>query len=66
MLVGRSAPGVGELAASVRAWSGAPEASAPGYGTRVPAPLAALVNGAMARAQDADTFHERALVWSLA
>ncbi len=45
-----------------KTWGGAPEATVLGYGIKVPAPHAALVNGTMARAQDYDAFHERALV----
>ncbi|HEV7800609.1 MAG TPA: MmgE/PrpD family protein [Burkholderiales bacterium] len=62
MLVGRSAAGVPELAATVREWGGAPEASILGYGFKAPAPQAALVNGTMARAHDYDALHERAIV----
>lgn len=51
MRVGASAVGVPELAASVRNAGGAQEASVLGYGFKVPAAQAALVNGTMARAQ---------------
>lgn len=62
MLVGAAAAGVPELVASVREWGGAREASVIGHGFKAPAPLAALVNGTMARAQDYDALHERAIV----
>ena len=50
MLVGASATGVPELAASVRQSGGAPESSVIGYGFKAPAAQAAMVNGAMADA----------------
>jgi 2-methylcitrate dehydratase PrpD len=62
MLVGRNAAGIPELAATVRDWGGTPEASVLGYGFKAPAPMAALVNGAMARAHDYDALHERAIL----
>jgi 2-methylcitrate dehydratase PrpD len=62
MLVGASAAGVPELAASVRQTGGAPESSVLGYGFKAPAAQAAMVNGAMARAQDYDALHERGIV----
>jgi 2-methylcitrate dehydratase PrpD len=62
MLVGASAAGVPELAASVRQSGGAPESSVIGYGFKAPAAQAAMVNGAMARAQDYDALHERGIV----
>jgi 2-methylcitrate dehydratase PrpD len=62
MLVGRSAAGVPELVQTVREWGGAPEATVLGYGFKAPAPHAALINGTMARANDYDALHERAIV----
>ncbi|MEQ1773902.1 MAG: MmgE/PrpD family protein [Burkholderiales bacterium] len=62
MLVGASAAGVPELAASVRQSGGTPESSVIGYGFKAPAAQAAMVNGAMARAQDYDALHERGIV----
>ena len=62
MLVGASATGVPELAASVKQTGGAAEASVLGYGFKAPAAQAAMVNGAMARAQDFDALHERGIV----
>ena len=62
MQVGACAAGVTELAASVRASGGAPEASVLGHGFKAPAAQAAMVNGAMARAQDYDALHERGIV----
>jgi 2-methylcitrate dehydratase PrpD len=62
MLVGRSAAGVPELVQTVREWGGAAEATVLGYGFKAPAPHAALVNGTMARANDYDALHERAIV----
>jgi len=62
MLVGASAVGVPELAASVRQSGGAAQASVLGHGFKAPAAQAAMVNGAMARAQDYDALHERGIV----
>ena len=62
MLIGATASGVPALAASVREWGGAAEAGIVGQKLRVPAPAAALVNGAMARAHDYDALHERGIV----
>jgi 2-methylcitrate dehydratase PrpD len=62
MRVGAAAAGVAELAASVRQTGGAPQASVLSYGFKAPAAQAAMVNGAMARAQDYDALHERGIV----
>lgn len=47
-------------------WGGAPEATLIGYGDRVPAHHAAMVNGTLARALELDEVHEMALVHSAA
>jgi 2-methylcitrate dehydratase PrpD len=62
MLVGSAASGIEELLASAQEWGGAPQARVLVHGTRLPAHHAAVVNGAMARAHDFDSFHESAMV----
>lgn len=62
MLVGSAAAGVDDLLASARRWGGIGEATVLVHGDRLPAPLAALINGTMARAHDFDSFHESAMV----
>lgn len=47
-------------------WGGAPEATLIGFGERVPAHHAAMVNGNLARALELDEVHEMALVHSAA
>ncbi len=42
---------------AVREWAGAEQATAIGYGTRLPAPWAALVNGTLAHSLDFDDTH---------
>lgn len=58
MLAGSGAPGCPELANLCRAWGGAPQSRVIGQEQRLPAPLAALANGAMARAVDFDDVFE--------
>ncbi|MCF8043634.1 MAG: MmgE/PrpD family protein [Desulfarculaceae bacterium] len=58
MLAGSGAPGCPELVGLCRTWSGAPQSRVIGQGQRLPAPLAALANGAMARAVDFDDVFE--------
>jgi 2-methylcitrate dehydratase PrpD len=62
MLVGSSASGIGTMAELVRRWGGKPESRVLLHGTKVPLPNAVLVNAAMARAHDFDSFHETAMV----
>jgi 2-methylcitrate dehydratase PrpD len=62
MLVGSSASGIGTMAELFRAWGGKPESRIFLSGTKVPLPNAVLVNAAMARAHDFDSFHETAMV----
>jgi len=50
----------------VRRWGGAAEATLIGYGDRVPAHHAAIVNGTLARALELDEVHEMGLVHSAA
>jgi 2-methylcitrate dehydratase PrpD len=59
---GRSAPGVGEVAALAAEWGGAPQALIWGSDTRVPAHHAAWVNGMMAHARDYDDTHDVAVL----
>lgn len=59
---GYSAAGVQDLAGLVRDWGGKPEASIWGTATRVPAPMAALVNGMMSHARDFDDTHDAAVL----
>lgn len=63
-VAGRQAPGVTELAAIVRDWSGKPEASVlwASDALRLPAPSAAWLNGVMAHARDYDDTHDQAIL----
>ncbi len=58
MLAGSGAPGCPELVGLCRAWGGAPQSRVIGQEQRLPAPLAALANGTMARAVDFDDVFE--------
>ena len=60
LLGGRAAPGIGTMRELVQGWGGRPEATIVPAGPRVPAPQAALVNGAMAHALDFDDTHDLA------
>jgi len=65
-IAGIDAEGCGELVGLVQRWGGAAEASLIGYGTRVPAHHAALVNATLARALELDDVHEQGLVHATA
>ena len=62
IIAGSSAKGIGTFADLLRDWGGKPESSIFIYGDKVPAPNAVACNAAMARANDFDAFHERAMV----
>jgi len=53
-LAGAGAPGVDSVLRAATAWGGTTESSVYAHGLRLPAPLAALVNGVMATARDFD------------
>jgi 2-methylcitrate dehydratase PrpD len=61
-LAGSSAPGIAIVREQLREWGGAPEATALVFGDRLPAPWAALLNGAMIQARDFDDTHHEAIV----
>jgi len=54
MLAGTAAPGIDTMVTMARGWGGNAQASVLGAGLRLPAPLAAWCNGAMARALEVD------------
>lgn len=54
MLAGSSAEGIDAILGLAASWGGAPQARVIGTGMRLPAPLAAWCNGAMARAREID------------
>jgi 2-methylcitrate dehydratase PrpD len=54
MLAGSSASGIDTVVDLAKGWGGAEEACVVGFGSRVPAPVAAWCNGAMARAREID------------
>lgn len=54
MIAGRAAPGIDAMVALAGQWGGSAQARIIGSGLRVPAPLAAWCNGAMARALELD------------
>ena len=62
IIAGSSAKGIGTFADLLRDWGGKPESSIFIYGDKVPAPNAVAGNAAMARANDFDAFHEKAMV----
>ena len=62
IIAGSSAKGIGTFADLLRDWGGKPESSIFIYGDKVPAPNAVACNAAMARANDFDAFHEKAMV----
>ena len=66
ILAGSSAPGVREIVAQIEEWGGAAQSAVAAFGTRAPAPFAALANGAMAHARDFDDTHDVAGVHSCA
>ncbi|MEN7431523.1 MmgE/PrpD family protein [Chromobacterium sp. TRC.1.1.SA] len=53
-IAGAEDPDVGILAGVVESWGGAPQAAVLGRRTRLPAPMAALLNGAASRVLDFD------------
>ena len=59
---GWSAAGVRDLAGLVRDWGGKPEARVWCSDIRVPAPMAAWVNGMMSHARDFDDTHDAAVL----
>jgi 2-methylcitrate dehydratase PrpD len=61
-LAGVTAEGVAEVRDLVRDWGGKPEAQVLWSDLRVPAPMAAWINGIMAHARDYDDVHEKAIV----
>jgi len=61
-LAGTVAAASPELVSQVLHWGGREESTIINYGQKVPAPLAALVNGTMARALDFDDVYEPATV----
>lgn len=54
MLAGTSAEGIDAILGLASIWGGAPQARVIGTGLRLPAPIAAWCNGAMARAREID------------
>ena len=54
MLAGSSASGIDTVVSLAKGWGGTEEAHVVGFGCRVPAPVAAWCNGAMARAREID------------
>src|SRR5512135_2011881 len=54
MLAGSTAPGIDTVVRLAKGWGGVPEAHVVGFGTHLPAPLAAWCNGTMARALEID------------
>ena len=52
------APGISEVHDRMKAWGGAPEASALVFGTKLPVPSAAFLNSVMAHALDYDDLHD--------
>jgi 2-methylcitrate dehydratase PrpD len=62
MVAGSKAPGVVELAEMVKDWAGKKESTVVAFDCRVPAPFAALVNGAMGHALDFDDGHDGAIL----
>jgi 2-methylcitrate dehydratase PrpD len=61
-VAGVDADGIPALRALASGWGGKPQASVVGWGTKLPAPLSALVNAATARALELDDVHEAALL----
>jgi 2-methylcitrate dehydratase PrpD len=62
MVAGSTSVGGPETIALAREWGGAPQAAILAYGDRVPAPVAAFVNGSMGHALDYDDNHDKAIV----
>jgi 2-methylcitrate dehydratase PrpD len=66
MIAGAMAPGCNSVREQVVSWGGKPESTIMVFGSRVPCPNAALVNGTMARALDFDSTWVRGLHMSAA
>ena len=65
-LAGTGADGISVLRGLANEWKGAPQCTVWGFGDKVPAPQAALINAAASRARDIDEVHEAAVMHSLA
>ncbi len=65
-LAGSSAPGAREVVEVTRRWGGREEATLIAFGGKLPAPLAALVNGTLIHARDFDDTHDLAGVHAFA
>jgi len=63
-LSGSSAVGMKELNELVEGWGGKPESTVVAFGSRLPTPHTALVNGSMGRALDFDDCHDAAVIHS--
>jgi 2-methylcitrate dehydratase PrpD len=61
-VAGVTAEGATEVRDLVRDWGGKPEAQVLWRDLRIPAPMAAWINGIMAHARDYDDVHEKAIV----
>jgi 2-methylcitrate dehydratase PrpD len=61
-LAGSSANGIAEIAGLAREWGGAPQADLWVLGGKLPAHVAAWVNGGMAHARDYDDTHDAAVL----
>lgn len=62
ILAGSSAAGVDAVSRLIQDWGGTPEATALVFGSKVPAPSAALVNSMMLHARELDDDHEEASI----
>lgn len=58
IIAGSSEEGCGRLVEYVLDWGGRPDCTIPVFGVKAPAPLSALVCGAMARAKELDDVHD--------
>lgn len=64
IVAGTSAPGIETIRRLSVDWGGSPQSSILGTGVKVPAPQAAFVNAAAARARDFDEVHDGAVLHS--
>jgi 2-methylcitrate dehydratase PrpD len=64
MIAGTSAPGIDILVSLGRQWGGSLESTAIGFGEKLPAPQAVMINGAAGRARDIDEVHDGAVLHS--
>lgn len=62
VIAGSSAGGIGTFVDMIKEWGGKPESSILVFGDRVPTPQALACNSAMARANDFDALHEKAIL----